>query len=491
MRSLNSSTRISLRITSFILSMLFCVNAFAIKLKIGDPKFILVVESTAIGETGWIRNDDTGMYHFCRLEKKWHDQEGNLWIEVKKVDNKFTVRMDDDAITISPSRDQNFTIDIGELDFSPGSFIVGLDTAALAAIQYAFIKNSGALEDIQKSMLIMQKLRMQMGEHIKLIESAQFNLASNILQLKMMTENFAELPNIISTGLSNSNVKVWVVSNVPENKAALATYKWSSDDTDFIERANAIRDQLINSKVDDAMAQKYYDISTESLIQADQNSFFGNKEQAFFLLDIAKVAADVLVGLDPFTGMARSIYETVMGTNLITGAELSNSERVLAALGILSGGYALKAYNIIKVLRPMANKLGSVTISSYRFIEKFLEKTGHGFQLVSSSDIRKVNFRGLRDPKWGLNARHLNKHFFGDSKYALRTIDPGGNSDNWMTNLMDVIQRPVTKITANGKLDIMHYYPRSDGNGFYKLGVRLSKNYNKTFDLVTVLTRQD
>ncbi|MFV0446150.1 MAG: RHS repeat-associated core domain-containing protein, partial [Planctomycetaceae bacterium] len=118
-----------------------------------------------------------------------------------------------------------------------------------------------------------------------------------------------------------------------------------------------------------------------------------------------------------------------------------------------------------------------------------------GFTIVDGGiPLRKVSVRPSNplDPKsnWGLRPGHLNKHFFGNSKYALSQIDPGGTSDQWSQNFAKLFSMPETSRTSNGMIDIIGEFARADGSGTYAMGVRLFEAPDGTFDLVTVLTKQ-
>jgi hypothetical protein len=56
--------------------------------------------------------------------------------------------------------------------------------------------------------------------------------------------------------------------------------------------------------------------------------------------------------------------------------------------------------------------------------------------------------------------------------------------------LAELFNSPVSSVTSNGKLDIIKEFPKADGSGVFKMGIRLSENADRTFDLVTVLTKQ-
>jgi hypothetical protein len=91
---------------------------------------------------------------------------------------------------------------------------------------------------------------------------------------------------------------------------------------------------------------------------------------------------------------------------------------------------------------------------------------------------------------WGLRTVHMDKHFFGESHYALKQIDPGGNPDRWSQNVAILYSMPETVRRPDGIVEVFGRFPRSDGSGFYTMGVRLHERSDGAYDLVTVLTRQ-
>lgn len=53
-----------------------------------------------------------------------------------------------------------------------------------------------------------------------------------------------------------------------------------------------------------------------------------------------------------------------------------------------------------------------------------------------------------------------------------------------------VTKRVCSPFLFHGMIDIIGDFPRADGSGVFKLGVRLAPNADGTFDLVTILTKQ-
>jgi Pretoxin HINT domain len=156
--------------------------------------------------------------------------------------------------------------------------------------------------------------------------------------------------------------------------------------------------------------------------------------------------------------------------------------------------------------RPGTHRVYNLEVNAehaYRISERGLlvhnncEVSVHGgepnFTIVESGPSpRSVRFRPQdpANPGRGLTQAHLKKHFFGSKPTALQQIDPGGTADEWSQYLAELIRSPVTGSTSNGMLDIVKLFPRADGSGLFKLGVRLAPKPDGTFDLITVLTKQ-
>jgi hypothetical protein len=114
------------------------------------------------------------------------------------------------------------------------------------------------------------------------------------------------------------------------------------------------------------------------------------------------------------------------------------------------------------------------------------------FVLPSELDRhRKINWLPhAYDPDWGLTREHLDKHLFGARSSALAAIDPAGDAATWLRHLQHLATQPPRKQFDNGVVEIRGRFPKSDGTGTFKLGIRLAQRPDGTFDLVTILTGQ-
>jgi hypothetical protein len=420
--------------------------------------------------------------------QKTSDGQG-LEVELKFSDKIEIVNMSDsnnfdirpEPIAPSGSESVKTVTPATEIDFK-----YGLSTAATTALQVGLIVGSNNVQEIERMMQNISKYAEQIEKSQGEIEELRVRQQGQIqLVIAKVKTGQLSAPTLLGVNSINAQTRTYVFKD--QSQVAIDRLEWQSKDPEFVQRADAVRGELSKAKVRDTVDQHYFDMSKEALVEADMMSVIGDKSKSDFLLDIAKTSADVLVGLDPFTGFARCLYESVFGSNLITGQELTTTERVLAGLGVLTAGYAIKAFEGYRVLKFLSSKLTPRMANGLSELGRLIEAAGNGLR---ETGLRKINFTSEIDSKWGLTERHLRKHFFGDSKFALRQIDPGGRSEIWLKNVEELFQAPATEKNAQGMMDLIKTFPKSDGSGFYKMGVRLLEKPDGSFDLVTFLTNQ-
>jgi hypothetical protein len=366
----------------------------------------------------------------------------------------------------------------------------GAGAGSIAAIQYLLVEGSADKKRLDEAYRRIDELERKMGDMWDKVESGYIDLENNIITVnsKIVDRNDSQKSSTIESFNLNDK-QVYILPD--QSHKELKNIKWLSEDSTFITRANLIRSQLTGARLDSPLKREFYDISKHSLVHADRVQFSGDAEGADFLLDVAQKSADVLVGLDPYTGFARGVYETFTGKNLITNTVLTDGERTVAALGVLTGGVAVSAMKAYRLILPIAKKMAPHLMKSYQAIRQFLTKTGNGFELVGEgSKVRRIHLRSDIEPSFGFRPKHLNKHFFGNSRYALNVIDPKGSTDIWMNNIMDLAQKAPTKTYPDGVIDIIETFEKADKAGVYKMGIRLRERADKSYDIITILTDQ-
>jgi hypothetical protein len=128
----------------------------------------------------------------------------------------------------------------------------------------------------------------------------------------------------------------------------LSHYEFQSKDQDFVGRAKEVQKLLRDRPYRYSFSKDAQDIGFESLRVADEEDLAGDIESREKLLELARGMADLMVGIDPFSGFARSAYELATGTNLFSGQELNDFEYGMAAFGVLSLGFGTAAKALTK-----------------------------------------------------------------------------------------------------------------------------------------------
>lgn len=142
--------------------------------------------------------------------------------------------------------------------------------------------------------------------------------------------------------------------------------------------------------------------------QADAESALGNDDTSTDMYGLARVVADAVVGIDPFSGVIRSSYELVTGINLITQQPLSGAERGFAAVNlVLIGGFSsatkgLQALGrVARVIGGMRGKAIVETVVSVlknwpvRVVDRIIDARASGFAKVGEEVIALAKTRDI------------------------------------------------------------------------------------------------
>lgn len=444
-----------------------------------DGHFIFTNGSSSPVRVTWIEQDPMGGgYNVMYLPSKGRLQSSG-------IDNS----SDGASFTIIPNTATGEPVEQEGYEFGNGSgdALIG----ALGSAGFAALFNSiygPQIEQVYEKMAKFQELNRDSFEEIQQI---QIKVKGSVIQLGVTLKSFDTDFNLPDLGAGKFKVVPNILgSNTYASQLGVKGYQWLSQNTEFKVSAEQIRAQLINSEIDTDIDQIYFNIASLSLIEADEWSAIGADDESDALLKTSQAAADVLVGWDPYTGIARSLYEFTTGVNPFTGKNLTSFERFASGLGLLSFGVAGKLPLIFKVLKPLAAKLGSATSATMMGVSGIINKAGQGALQTN----RTINFLSKQNPKWGLTMTHTLKHFnlIDDSPFSMTRIDPKGNINIWVNHVMEISQLPPTRTwTERGQrfLEIRAKVPKTGSDEMMNLGVRLAEQADGSFDLVTILTK--
>jgi len=189
---------------------------------------------------------------------------------------------------------------------------------------------------------------------------------------------------------------------------------------------------------------------------------------------VSAVAAGMADGALAATGKASW---TAVGVDALSFAPAGLGKLVTKAAPLIRESRLIKPSTVVHASNGDAARLRSLTT------------LGHSPR--ATGNLRVINCVPQDvDPRWGMTAIHVDKHFLGPGPLALSRIDPAGSVETWLNHLRELGTRPITKTLESGLHDIMGTFSKSDGSGSFRLGIRISPRDDGSFDLVTVLTRQ-
>lgn len=215
-----------------------------------------------------------------------------------------------------------------------------------------------------------------------------------------------------------------------------------------------------------------------ALILAVAGVAFPPLEAAAAALETVSLVSAVAAGMaDTALAATGKGSWTSVGVDALSFAPAGLGKVVTKAAPLIREGRFLKPATVVhasNAMRPDEVQLRSLTT------------LGHA---PGATYSRVVNCapKGV-DPQWGMTTIHIEKHFLGPDALSLSQIDPAGNADIWLGHMRELAGRPTTMLRSNGMHDIKGRFPKADGTGTFKLGIRLMPKHDGTFDLVTVLT---
>lgn len=206
-----------------------------------------------------------------------------------------------------------------------------------------------------------------------------------------------------------------------------------------------------------------------------------------------EAAAALLESVSLVSAVASGMADTALAaTGKASWTAVGVDALSLAPAGL--GKLITKAAPLIResrLIKPTAIAHASNAIHPDEVKLRSLTTLGHA--PGAAADTRVVNCspgRARVDPKWGLTAAHIEKHFLGEDDFSLSLIDRAGNVETWLNHLRELARRAPTKTFDDGVQDVVGTFSKTDGSGSFRLGLRISPRDDGSFDLVTVLTGQ-
>jgi hypothetical protein len=191
---------------------------------------------------------------------------------------------------------------------------------------------------------------------------------------------------------------------VPAMNAAVtgtSTYTVSTSNVSDRTTLISLQARLDNATIIGPTAIDARDIGRAAVKVADTASVRDDRTGYETAVKIATVMADVLVGLDPFTGLARDAIEYYTGVNQITGEKLTEGERTLrligTAAGIVSFGVTSSFLHAAEKIAAVATRFERLAKPTTRLLENAsrIVKTARGEYRLTDHVVERLEQRGL------------------------------------------------------------------------------------------------
>ena len=284
----------------------------------------------------------------------------------------------------------------GILNMQKGSFggqmIGGLNRAAAAGVQGAVLSGlTGALggkplfEANQKYLRAVREYR-----------DAEIEYRANLGHLNLVRASLREL-NIHLADINQAGDSSLIGAQIPQFHSApfidmgLFEKTVVGFDDEYQIKAKAIAQKI--NQAPRASSQIKNDVRTLSrntLINSVESRIENDIELSDAQLKLAETFADIFLGIDPITGVARGFIEAYTGVNLVTGESLSDFERSLTgafgALNLVTLGVAASTVTTVKVLNSIFKAKFNGNLTRFFKLSKMSEKI---VELVQSKHIFK------------------------------------------------------------------------------------------------------
>lgn len=160
-------------------------------------------------------------------------------------------------------------------------------------------------------------------------------------------------------------------------------------DEGYKARVNTVATQL-NSLPPfvDSYGEQFKSLSTDLLFSSIDNRLKADYDLSDAQLNVAQDIADFLVGIDPYSGLLRGVYEAYTGENMVTGQPLDDFQRTLSgamgALNLVTLGLASSTYVGYKVVTQIYKNKFAANYSAY------LSKAKSTLDLVELFKVKKI-----------------------------------------------------------------------------------------------------
>lgn len=199
----------------------------------------------------------------------------------------------------------------------------------------------------------------------------------------------ASLQNLTNLSNSNSEINIKILES-SKIDLMLNSPILKSDNIDFKNTAESLFYRAQSEFNNNQITENHLKFSNMMISEADTLEISGDGEQAYNYLEIVKESLDVIAGAVPISAFVADLYTVVTGELLISGKKISNTERIVAAVSVLTLGNLGTIKNTFKILK----RLIKVFSKNKRFISDDIPE----LLSLMSTILKNIN-RGAQNTK--------------------------------------------------------------------------------------------
>ena len=231
-------------------------------------------------------------------------------------------------------------------------------------------------------------------------------------------------------------------------------YEFQSPEGEFLDKNRELYDQLWAANPYHEQGVKAREIGISAVEVADQEFARGDEPTAETAFQVGEAMLDIVLGLTPYVGLGKDVYEALTGQHLLTGRKLSTFERSLSVAGIAlsatsagvlsSGSLKLSIQKTRKIFKKINEKLqsGGENLIIGSPVEKVVKE-------VPEKIFSSLNEVGLKTEKEFKSAVHFLKRAFPEKNpsvdqvsQVIRTVDNSG-LNNFAKALEDLSEQGI------------------------------------------------
>ena len=202
-------------------------------------------------------------------------------------------------------------------------------------------------------------------------------------------------------------------------------YQFKSPEGEFLDKNQELYSKIRSSNPYHEQGRIGRELSLIAVETADEEFAEGRKETAGLAYQVGEAVSDIALGVTPYVGLGKDVYEALTGRHLLTGRDLSNFERSMSVVGIAVSG-ATGGMISSGSLKASLDTTGKVLSKIHaKALEKGSAFAQRGFETIARSSHRVLDSLqgvGVQTRKGIKSAGHFLRRAFAKENPSVEEI---------------------------------------------------------------------